>query len=302
MHQYLSIDIGGTEIKSALIDHSGRIIRKDSRPTPRTQGDFLAVIDQLAAANQDQISAVCVSVPGIVAQDRTTVQFPGALTFMGTYDLGDHVEKQTGLPVYVGNDANCASLAELWLGGLQEVQNGAVITLGTSVGGGLVINGRPFLGSHFQAGELGALINNYDAEDPRQATAAASGSAVKMVTQIAQACGLPDLKDGRRVFQEIKAHNSKAWPIFEEFCRRIAGLIVSIQSVVDLEKILIGGGISAQPIVIKEIRHQFDQLLAQDRRLRVDIVPPEIAAATFGNEANLLGALYGHLLRLDGEE
>lgn len=50
MHQYLSIDIGGTEIKSALIDHSGRIIRKDSRPTPRTQGDFLAVIDQLAAA------------------------------------------------------------------------------------------------------------------------------------------------------------------------------------------------------------------------------------------------------------
>ena len=75
-----------------------------------------------------------------------------------------------------------------------------------------------------------------------------------------------------------------------------------MQAVVDLDQVLIGGGISAQPIVVTEIRRQFAQLQEGDRRLHDDIMMPAISAAKFGNEATLLGALYGLLLQIDEEE
>ncbi|MGM9892526.1 ROK family protein [Limosilactobacillus sp.] len=300
-NHYLSIDIGGTEIKSAQIDHSGNIIKCHQVATPHERGAFLGELGQIIGANRG-VRAICVSVPGIVNPRTGMVQFTGALGFMGDFSLSSYFRQLTGLPVYVGNDANCATLAEMWLGNLVGIQNGAVITLGTSVGGGLVINGQLLTGPHFRAGELSAIVNNHDHTDLHEATVGASTSAVKMVAAVATACGLPDKRDGRRAFVEINRHQPPAWPIFTAFCRRVAVLIVNIQAVVDLERILIGGGISAQPVVVTEIRRQFALLQKGDRRLNDDIAMPDISAAKFGNEANLLGALYGLLLQVNGEE
>ena len=242
---------------------------------------------------------MCVSVPGIVNPTTGQVEFTGALGFMGEFNLAEYVRRLTGLPVYVGNDANCATLAEMWLGNLTTVANGAVVTLGTSVGGGLMINGQLLAGPHFRAGEISAIVNNHDHLDPHEATVGASTSAVKMIAAVAAACGLPDSRDGRRAFVEINRHTPAAWEIFTAFCRRVAVLLINVQAVVDLERILIGGGISAQPVVVSEIRHQFKLLQESDRRLQDDIAMPDIQAAKFGNEANLLGALYGLLLQLE---
>ena len=107
---YLSIDIGGTAIKSARIDHSGNIIATDQLPTPQRADDFLAALAQLIHASQD-VHAVCVSVPGIVNPTTGQVEFTGALGFMGEFNLAEYVRRLTRLPVYVGNDANCATLA-----------------------------------------------------------------------------------------------------------------------------------------------------------------------------------------------
>lgn len=298
---YLSIDIGGTTIKSARIDHSGNIITNRKRMTPHNCGAFLGALKKIITRNRD-VRAVCVSVPGIVNPRTGIVQFTGALGFMGDFAFGDYLRHFAGLPVYVGNDANCATLAEMWLGNLVGVDNGAVVTLGTSVGGGLMLNGQLFVGPHFRAGELSAIVNNHDHQDPHESTVGASTSAVKMVAAVATACGLPDKRDGRRAFAEINRHNPKAWPIFTAFCRRVAVLLANIQAVVDLERILIGGGISAQPVVVTEIRHQFVLLQAADRRLHDDIMMPDIKTAKFGNEANLLGALYGLLLQIEEED
>ena len=192
---YLSIDIGGTAIKSARIDHSGNIIATDQLPTPQRADDFLAALAQLIHASQD-VHAVCVSVPGIVNPTTGQVEFTGALGFMGEFNLAEYVRRLTRLPVYVGNDANCATLAEMWLGNLTTVANGAVVTLGTSVGGGLMINGQLLAGPHFRAGEISAIVNNHDHLDPHEATVGASTSAVKMIAAVAAACGLPDSRDG----------------------------------------------------------------------------------------------------------
>lgn len=298
---YLSIDIGGSSIKSARIDHSGNIISAHRVPTPRNRPAFLASLRRLVGANRD-VRAVCVSVPGIVNPRQGLVGFTGALGFMGTFPLVDYLKDYARLPVFVGNDANCATLAELWLGRLQGITNGAVITLGTSVGGGLIINGQLMAGPHYRAGEISAIVNNHDHQDPHAATVGASTSAVKMIAAVSEACGLTDKSDGPRAFVEINHHNPAAWPIFSAFCRRVAVLLVNVQAVADTERILIGGGISAQPVVITEIRHQFGLLQASDRRLHDDIIMPDIEAARFGNEANLLGALYGLLLQVEEQD
>lgn len=298
---YLSIDIGGTTIKSARIDHSGNIITNRKGTTPHQRGAFLGALKKIITRNRD-VRAICVSVPGIVNPRTGIVQFTGALGFMGDFAFGNYLRHFAGLPVYVGNDANCATLAEMWLGNLTGVNNGAVVTLGTSVGGGLMLNGQLFVGPHFRAGELSAIVNNHDHQDPHESTVGASTSAVKMVAAVATACGLPDKRDGRRAFTEINQHNPQAWPIFTAFCRRVAVLLANVQAVVDLERVLIGGGISAQPVVVTEIRHQFALLQAADRRLHDDITMPDIETARFGNEANLLGALYGLLLQVEEED
>ncbi|MBB1063507.1 ROK family protein [Limosilactobacillus fastidiosus] len=296
--QYLSIDIGGTTIKSARIDHSGNIMTKGKLMTPRSKDAFIQALQMIIRENP-MITAICVSVPGIVDPQTGNVQFTGVLSYMGEFHLSEYLEKTTKLPVYVGNDANCATLAELWLGNLVGVDYGAVITLGTSVGGGIVINGKLLHGPHSRAGELSAMVTNRDNPDVEQRTVGATTSAVKMVEMITRAYNLSDLTDGRQAFQKISAHDPLAWKIFEEYCRRVAYLIINLQAVLDLEVVLIGGGISVQPILIKEIKTQFVKVQKSDRRLMADITMPIIKAANFGNEANLLGALYGLLLKIE---
>ena len=296
--QYLSIDIGGTTIKSARIDHSGNIMTKGRQQTPRSKDAFLQVLQTIIQENQ-LIAAVCVSVPGIVDPQTGSVQFTGVLSYMGKFELAQYLEKTTQLPVYVGNDANCATLAEQWLGNLVDVDNGAVITLVTSGGGGIGVNGKLLHGPHSRGGELSEIVTNRVDPLTEQRTVGATTSAVKMVEMVAQACKLPDPADGQQAFQKIIAHDPLAWEIFEEYCRRVAYLIVSLQAVLDLEVVLIGGGISVQPILIEEIKNQFIKVQRADRRLMADITMPVIKAANFGNEANLLGALYGLLLKIE---
>ena len=252
--QYLSIDIGGTEIKSALIDHSGNIFEKNHVPTPHQKEAFLAAIFAVVEPVLDKVTAICVSLPGVVNPATGEVKFTGALGFMGTFNFAAYLESRAHCPVYVGNDANCATLAEMWLGNLNGISNGAVITLGTSVGGGIVINNQLLHGPHFQAGELSAMIIDNDAPELHYSTMGATTSAVKMIETMADICDIKDKTDGRRVFKEINPHNPVIWSLFEGFCRRVAVLILNIQTVVDLERVLIGGGISAQKILIDEIK------------------------------------------------
>lgn len=295
---YLSIDVGGTTIKSARIDHSGNIMTKSRVLTPRSKEAFLQALGTIYR-NNPQVAAICVSVPGIVDPATGAVQFTGVLSYMGDFGLAAYLKQLTGLPVYVGNDANCATLAELWLGKLVDVDNGAVITLGTSVGGGIVVNGQLIHGPHCRAGELSAIVTNRDDPTVVQRTVGATTSAVKMVEQVSRTCALPDPTDGHRAFQKINEHDPAAWEIFEQYCQRVAYLIINLQAVLDLEVVLIGGGISAQPILIAEVKHQFNQLQQGDRRLMADITMPVIKSAKFGNEANLLGALYGLFLKIE---
>lgn len=143
------------------------------------------------------------------------------------------------------------------------------------------------------------ILNRDTGVKKLDSNAGALCSAVLMVRQINQKLHHDDLNNGRVAFESINNKNDEALKIFEQYCLNVAILIMNIQSVINGEKIVIAGGISSKPILIKEIKHQFAKLLENNPMLNDQVVAPEIVAAKYKNDANLYGALYSLLLEID---
>lgn len=304
MTQYLSFDIGGTNLKYALMNKEGNIIEKNSTPTRTEDLDaFMESMYKVADKYVGKFDGIAVCAPGKIDTKEKIIHFGGALPFLDGLDLQKTLGEKYGVPVGVENDGKAAALCEQWLGELHEVNTGAVMTLGTGVGGGILVDNRVLHGRDFQAGELSWMIT--DKSKDIKNIKAYSGylcSAVAMVAAVNEAVGNDSLKDGRLAFEAIKSGDKKAVQIFQEFCANVAIMILNIQTVINGEKVVIGGGISSQEILIKEIKRQFQQLLLDNPMLGQQVTPPEIVAAKFRNDTNLYGALYALLLELNGQE
>ncbi len=287
----LVIDIGGTNIKYAIMTKDADMLSSSKIPTPDSLEAFLESLYGLVDTYRQEIEAVAISVPGKVDTLSRTVYFGGSLTYLDGLNFKTALGDKYQLPVAVQNDAKSAALAELWLGNLKNVKDGAVITLGTGVGGGIVLDGKLRLGSHFQAGELSMSI--LDADRPGMVkTVGYLGSAVRMISQVNEAVGEKDLSDGIKAFELINKKDQRVYPIFEDYCRSIAYLILNLQAYYDLTTYAIGGGISSQPILIEEIKHQLQAFIDESPILKLNFPEIAIVKAQFENDSNLYGALY----------
>lgn len=302
MKQYLSIDIGGTNIKYALLDTAGNIVEKDKVSTPTADlQTFMKAIYQIVEQYKDRVKGIAFSAPGKIDVHTKTIYYGGALQFLHKACMKELIEDRYNIPVGIENDGKAAALAEMWLGNLKDVDNCAAVVLGTGVGGGIIVSGHLVRGTHFQAGELSFLLNGTD-QDGKIAMEGSLGSAVQMITRVNKALGNSNLKDGLAAFEAINAKQGQAWEIFESYCREIAMIIFNIQAVIDLQKFAIGGGISAQPIVVKTINEQYLKLKSELGMFTEVLTSPQIVQAHFQNDANLYGVLYGLLLQLNGEQ
>ena len=296
---YLSIDIGGTNVKYAELNNAGNIIEQGKIKTSHDKEQFLKNIDRIVAKYVKKgIKWIAFCAPGKIA--HTKIHFGGALPFLDGIDFAVRYKKYD-IPVTVINDGKASVLAENWLGSLKDMQNCAAITLGTGVGGGIIVNGKLLNGAHFQAGELSFLQLNMK-EPGFDGFAGGYASAVQMIKNVNEAIENDDETDGLAAFEAINNGNEKAKKIFDEYCKRIAAIIIDIQAVVDLDAIAIGGGISAQPIVIQGINQAYDQVLADNELIRKTFTRPKIVEAKFKNGANLYGALYNLFIHVNGEK
>ncbi|MFS1786258.1 ROK family protein [Weissella cibaria] len=295
---YLAIDIGGTRIKYGLLDRAGTLIEKGDVATPNeTLSEFVATVRQIVQTYRFRIRGVAFSAPGKVDHGDETIYAGGGLPFLDQVNLAD--ELQLDIPVAVENDGKAAALAELWLGNLTGIDNGAAVVLGTGVGGGLILNGALHTGAHFQAGELSFMHKGetrFDADSYGKI-----GSAVQMIETVATVYDLPDVKDGRAVFELINLREGPAWDIFKRYTDDLVLMLLNMQAVIDVQRFVIGGGITAQPIVVETIRQSYEEMVARRPQVRDGFTTPEILPARFGNDANLYGALYHLLLRLNHE-
>ena len=300
MRNYLTVDIGGTEIKFAVLNSAGNIIKKSKIPTKQNKEQFLSDVDQIVKKHIDEVKGIAYCSPGKI--ENTKIRFGGSLPFLDGIDFAEIYGRKFHIPVAVINDGKASVLAENWLGSLKDETNCAAITLGTGVGGGIIINGHLLRGTHYQAGELSFMISNLSLSKDMQGALGVNGSAVKFVRAVNQKVNYQDENDGLHAFEVIKEGVPEAVAIFHDYCFKIAVLILNMQTVVDINKVAIGGGISAQPLLINGINKAYDKLVNEyNPIIGSTLTKPSIVSAHFRNESNLYGSLYNLLLQINRE-
>ncbi len=295
---YLCADIGGTFIKFGLIDHSGNFLHRWKKQTPRSLEEFQALLLFEVQSYEASIKGIGISCPGRVDTKTGYIHTGGALEFLYDFHIKKWLSQYTSLPFSLINDGKAAALSEWWIGNLKDIENGAAIVLGTGIGGGLILDNHLYNGSHFQAGELSFMIQDHSVTAPTQLLGY-SGSSVRFIQNATALLGVPH-DDYHSVFANIEATPPQPLEtLFEEYCSSIAQLIINLQAILDLEKVVIGGGISSQDSLIRMINQQYKKLRQQEPLLNQTMAPLQIDACAFRNSANLLGALYQLLLDME---
>lgn len=306
MKQYLLIDIGGTFIKYSLADEQARKISGGKVPTPLTNmDDLLAVIKGFAAPLQGQFVGCAISMPGRIDTKHGIAHTGGVLSsFLWEQPFAAQMEELLGVPVTIANDGKCAAAAEGWTGALAGIENGLVLVLGTGIGGGIILNGKVLMGAHAAAGEVSGLVTDVARMEPddfnltrveKFAEAplwAGLASATGLILEYARQKHLPEgspMPNGEEIFAAYNAGEPEAQQALKLFARRVAIGILSLQNVLDVEKVAIGGGISAADALLPAIQAELDWLF--ERCTVMPTVKPELVRCCYGNDANLIGAL-----------
>lgn len=291
MKRYLVIDIGGTNIKYGIIENE-ILIKKDEVPTPHTDiEEFFNQLVKIKESLDVTVDGVAISAPGLIDSNSGFMYTAGSLGYIANYPMGEKLSELFDLPVTIENDGKCAALAEVWLGSLKGVKHGLVLLIGTGIGGGVVINGQLHRGANFAAGELSSLLTSLTHDTMFWAMINGVNS---LLVPYATSKGLePKQVNGRDFFKDIEAKDETAWSILREFCASFAKGIFSVQTVIDAEVVAIGGGISAQDVVIETINSELDRFLSEIPK--VPIQKPKVVRCSFANDSNLFGALYHHL-------
>ena len=301
MAQYLVLDIGGTFIKYAIMDDKAQFIEQGKVPsgthTEQETLDSLALVRD-AVADYDY-EGVAISMPGRIDTDKGIAHTGGAYQWLHDYPAAEKYGAIFGKPCTIANDGKCAASAENWIGALSDVNSGAVLVLGTGIGGGIVINRQVWMGATGGAGELSAFITDHEGVKNGLGWGnigimwAAHISAGSITGKYGAIKGI-EKADGIMLFDAYDAGDPVAVDVLKTFGEEAAAGIASLQSVLDLERYAIGGGISARPETTQIIKDAVDALFDP----YVDFSPygkPEIVTCKFGNEANLIGALAFHL-------
>lgn len=301
--KYLSIDVGGTFIKYALINYKGEIIEKSKVETPRAESkgtleDFINILVHIYNKYKSQVEGVAISMPGILDSDTGYLYTSGSIEYASNINLVELLKDKIDVNVTIENDGKCAALAELWCGELSNVENGAVVVLGTGVGGGIIINGKLHKGSHFSAGEFSYIADGSENTMDLNSYWGMISSVWKLIELVSDKTGIP-IKElsGESVFDMINRGEKKALDALDIYSKNLAIKIYNLQVLLDLDLIAIGGGISQQPLLLEYINKNIDFLIKNNplRSISPIIPTPKITTCKFFNDSNLIGALYHHL-------
>jgi glucokinase len=240
----LGIDLGGTEIKAVVVDEDGTIIRREARPTGDTGESSCAwalTIRDLAL-ELGKAMPVGIAAPGLAAADARSIAFmPGRLRGLEQLDWTKHLGRTELVPVT--NDAHASILAEAWIGAARGVRNVAMLTLGTGVGGALMVDGRLLRGHLGRAGHLGHLCLDLDGAPDIVGT---PGSLEDFIgNHNVQARSGGRFATTRELLAAAAADDPEAARIWVRSVHALACAIASLINVVDPALVIIGGGIAS---------------------------------------------------------
>ena len=299
------IDLGGTTVKLAYFNELGEMLHHWEIPTNISEGGrhilpdiAAAVLGYLEENNipREDIIGLGMGVPGPVSRQGVVNRCINL--GWGVFNINEALSELTGFPVRAGNDANVAALGECWKGGGQGYENIVMATLGTGVGGGIVIGGKVVYGAHGSGGEIGHMVLNKEETVPCgcgkygcvEQYCSATGivrTARRHLNRSVHPSSLRDIRNltCKDIFEAGVQGDVVANEILERVYSHLAEFLSDVCCVVDPEVVVIGGGVSkaGQPLLNGISRHMHKYLFHAIRELK-------FALATLGNDAGAYGA------------
>ncbi len=305
--KYVGIDIGGMTIKGGIVDENGNILSRKVIVTSPGKEDFLIVqdiaklIDDLVDGQRNEISGVGVGCPGSIYDEKGIVRYSCNINFRNTPMAKMLAEKTQFQNVKISNDANCAALAETLFGAGNGAKNSVMVTLGTGVGTGIVVDGKLMTGNRSAGSEGGHIQINLGGAVcgcGKKGCYEAYASATALMNQIQAACEKhPDSKlakavedygnSGKVVFDCAQDGDKVAIAVVKRYIKYVGVGLVNYANIFAPEVIIIGGGISNQgDNIIKPLQRYVSRNMygaAYNPKIKV-------VAATLKNDAGIIGA------------
>jgi glucokinase len=298
-HYSIGIDLGGTNLRAAAIDEHGKMLGKVSGSTPMGAGPDPVVDDMVRSVEKlrdqfgrENLTGIGAGVPGNIDMDKGIIVGWGNMPVFNGYPMRDSLAKRLGTKILLENDANAASLGEKWMGAGRGVDDLVLLTLGTGVGGGIIVGGRILHGQIGMAGELGHITvspngnpcgcgNRGCLEKHASATA---------ISAMARLLGLGHDVTSQQVYDLAKQGNDRALEIFRVTGEALGIALAALINVFNFPLYLLGGGVVASweffaPTMLAEVERR-----CFTYRSTLKTAPTRIEPATLGNEAGLYGA------------
>lgn len=305
---YIGVDLGGTNIAAGVVSEEGKIISQGSVPTlssrhyseiVKDMADLCLKITEEAGLSLNDIKAVGIGSPGSIDNKNGVVAYSNNINMDHT-PLAEELQKHINLPVNIENDANAAAYGEYVING-GGVDDFVFITLGTGVGGGVIINKKIYRGFNGVGGELGHVTLVHGGEMCSCGNAGcweAYASVTALIRQTKEAmeknpeslmheyAEKEGKVSGRTAFEAAKAGDAAAQNVVDSYVKYVADGIVGMINIFQPEKLVIGGGISKEgdyllkPIIEHVNKYQYNRYMQKT----------EISIATLFNEAGIIGA------------
>lgn len=306
----IGVDLGGTNIVVGVVDDEYRIVAtaKCNTNAPRLAEEILEDIARLsreavkkAALSMEQMAFIGIGSPGTCNTDTGMVEYANNLGFINV-PVCEIMHEKLGLPVYIENDANAAALGEAKAGAAKGANSCVCITLGTGVGGGIIIDGKIYGGFNFSGAEVGHIVIEQDGEPctcGRNGCWEAYASATALVRQTKKAmqenpdsqmwkiAGSLELVNGLTAFDAMRAGDAAGTAVVEQYIAYVACGVTNMVNIFQPEILCIGGGVSKEgETLLAPLRKHVEA----ERYSRYSEKQTKICVATLGNDAGVIGA------------
>lgn len=309
MKYFAGLDLGGTFVKGAIIDEKGNMLAKDKIPTVKERPyqaickDMAELVVKLQQKSGVKVSAIGVGSPGAVDSRNGIVVYNGNLGFRNA-EICKEIHKYINVPVFIANDANVAALGEQYYGSENPCANVIFITLGTGVGGGIIIDGKLFEGFKSVGAEIGHGVIRMGGE---QCTCGRKGcfetyaSATALIRQTKKAMlknkesklwqivgGDLDKVDGKTAFDGVIARDKTADRVVNKYVKYLSEGVLNLCNEFRPELVIIGGGVSgAGDLILKPLKKLVEKHIFGG----TEYAPIKLEIAKLGNDAGVYGAV-----------
>lgn len=310
---YIGVDVGGTGIKAGVVTEEGKIIKSCAIATNREShytelikdmADLIFKTLKEAKVSVDDIKSIGIGFPSSVDDKNGVVVYTANIN-LNNAPVVEELQKYINKPVYIGNDANCAALGEYFALNDDSIENFVAVTLGTGVGGGIIINKKLYTGSNGSAGEIGHIRLVMDGEKCscgrdgcwecyasataliRDSKRAAEKNPASLLAKNIEANG--GRSNGKLVFDTAKEGDETAQKVIDNYIKYISEGIIDMINIFQPSVIAIGGGISRQG---DNLLNPIKEYIKGKTYGGAYITPCELTIARLGNDAGIVGAAF----------